>query len=82
MTISAPELQQVLKNHKLYLDSKGARGLRANLSNQNLRGADLRGADLRDANLEGANLEEAKMSGAHLGRINLKATNTYRPLGQ
>ena len=56
------DLEQILKDHKVWIDTKGNSGefadLReadlseADLSRANLRGADLRGADLRGANLD------------------------------
>ena len=54
------ELQEILKNHILWLKENG--GERAKLQYANLRGAylrdaDLRGADLRDADLRGADLD-------------------------
>ena len=51
-------LQQILKDHKLWLDSDGGEGSFADLSRADLRGADLRGADLRHADLSDASLEE------------------------
>lgn len=40
------ELNKILEQHKLWLDTNGTEGRRANLSSADLRGADLRGADL------------------------------------
>lgn len=49
-------LQDVLKDHALWLGSNYYQGSRADLS-----GADLSGADLREANLSGANLTNARL---------------------
>ena len=73
---SQADLDEILKQHKLWLDSQGKSGARADLSGANLSKADLSGADLRAAylseadltgrNLSGANLSEAHMLGAHM----------------
>lgn len=79
-------LYTILNNHKLWLDTGGVEGERANLSGANLRyanlswtnlswanlsGAYLISAYLRDANLIGANLSGAYLSGADLRGANL-----------
>jgi len=66
------KLQNILKDHELWIKSEGEEGKKANLSGANLRraylvGADLRRADLRRADLEKANLEKANLAGADLG---------------
>ena len=58
------ELQEILKNHILWLKENG--GERAKLQYANLRGAYLRDADLRGANLRGAYLRDADLRGANL----------------
>lgn len=63
------QLQEVLKNHKMFLEMGG--GVRANLSDADLRDADLRGADLRYADLRGADLYGANLRGANLRGANL-----------
>ena len=59
--ISADKLNEILANHKLWIDSNIEYGNRANL-----RGASLRGADLRDASLSDANLSDADLCDANL----------------
>jgi len=57
--ITQPELDEILKSHKLWLDtrfSEKTEGERANLGEANLRGANLSWANLSWANLGGANL--------------------------
>jgi uncharacterized protein YjbI with pentapeptide repeats len=70
------EIKKVLDLHKLWLESNGNKGERANLRYANLRGANLRDAnlrdaDLRDADLTGANLRDADLTGANLYGANL-----------
>ena len=65
------ELNRVIEQHKVWLDSKGEEGKRADLRDTVLRGADLsyvdlRGADLTNADLEGANLKGVDLSGVDL----------------
>ena len=74
--IDQETLSAILKEHLLWLDSRGKNGERADLSNKNLRGSDLRGADLfradlRGADLRGADLIRADLRGADLFRANL-----------
>jgi len=50
------QLVDILAEHKLWLDTSGQGGKRADLSYADLKGADLKGADLYGANLTDANL--------------------------
>jgi len=59
-------IKEILENHKLWINSLGGKGSKADLRGANLRGADLRDADLRDADLRGANLRGANLRGANL----------------
>lgn len=52
------ELNKILEDHKIWVESFGQKGVRADLRNADLRGADLSGADLRVANLSGADLPD------------------------
>ena len=58
------KLNEVLKEHKLWLETEGKEGQRADLSGANLEDADLRKADLRGACLEYADLGDAYLYGA------------------
>ena len=63
------DFNKILKDHKLWLDSDGEKGTRANLSRANLSEAylseaNLSGANLSRADLSGATLSEAYLSGA------------------
>ena len=60
------ELDFILKQHELWLESNGNQGKRADLA-----GADLSGVDLREANLSSANLSSANLYGANLRSANL-----------
>ena len=69
--ISTDKLNEILANHKLWIDSNSEYGNRANLSGANLRGANLNDANLSSADLSGANLCDADLSGADLSGANL-----------
>ena len=69
--ISQAELDEILKQHHVWLKSDGSKGHRADLSYTdlsgiNLRGADLHGADLCGADLQGTDLEGTDLEGADL----------------
>ena len=59
------DLNKILESHKLWLDTGGVEGARANLSEANLSGAYLSGANLSEANLSEADLSEANLSRAY-----------------
>lgn len=70
-------IQEVLKLHKEYLESNGAKGTKADLREADLRWADLRWAnlseaDLSEANLRWADLREADLRGADLRGADLR----------
>ncbi|EMQ4303640.1 pentapeptide repeat-containing protein [Yersinia enterocolitica] len=84
------DLNKILGEHKIWVESYRENGSRANLrgadlscanlsgadlSCANLSGADLRGADLSCANLRGANLSCADLSGADLSCANLSGAD-------
>ena len=69
------ELNEILEQHKLWLDSFGAKGERADLRRADLSEADLRGADLSGADLRGADLSETNLSGADLSEADLRGAN-------
>ena len=87
--ITQQELNEILKQHKLWLESDFVKGERAyltdadlsnadlsnaDLTNANLRGSYLRGADLTNANLSNADLSDAGLRGADLTNANLYKT--------
>ncbi|ELI8098301.1 pentapeptide repeat-containing protein [Yersinia enterocolitica] len=65
------DLNKILDEHKIWVESHRENGSRADLRDANLRDADLCGANLRDANLCGANLCGADLRGADLCGANL-----------
>lgn len=76
-------LGEVLEAHKLWVESNGKEGERAELEGADLRGSYLRGANLRHANLEcadlqGANLQIADLRGADLQRADLRDANLHK----
>ena len=70
------KLNYILDQHKLWLESNGNKGKKANLAyvnltNANLSGTNLTGADLYCANLSYADLTNAYLSGTNLTEANL-----------
>ena len=74
-TITKTELKSILAEHKLWLESNGKQGTRADLTDADLTGANLPCADLWGANLRGANLRGANLRGANLTDANLWGAN-------
>ena len=68
-------LQKVLSDHKLWLESDGEEGERANLYGADLSDADLSGADLRGADLNRANLRDADFRFADLSNADLSGAD-------
>ena len=69
--ISDDELNEILANHKLWIDSNSKYGNHAILHYADLSDADLHGANLNYAVLSGANLNDADLSDADLHGANL-----------
>ena len=59
MVRSRADLDEILAQHKLWVESKGKSGTRADLSSADLSGASLHRADLSHADLSGVSLREA-----------------------
>jgi pentapeptide repeat protein len=70
-TRTRAELDQILAEHKLWLESRQSRGTQADLSGADLRDADLIGAQLSGADLDGAYLIGAQLNGADLSGADL-----------
>lgn len=78
-------IKKIIKQHCLWLDTRGKRGSCANLSGRDLRGLDFSGVNLSYANLEeancegtnwaGADLEEATLDGSSFRCANLSSAN-------
>jgi hypothetical protein len=69
------KLKKILEQHKLWIETNGVQGTRANLSGADLYCADLGGADLTGANLTGADLRDANLICADLRGANLEGAN-------
>ena len=74
-TITVTELATILASHKLWSESLGEEGIRADLEGVNLESSNLEGVNLEDAWLKGANLKCANLEGANLEGANLE--NAY-----
>lgn len=83
--LSEPELAQLLHSHRLWVDTGGRDGTRANVSGFDLTGANLEGeclalsrllnTSLVGANLIGADLSGANLAGSDLRRAELNVAN-------
>ncbi len=78
--ISLIDLAEILDQHKMWVESGGESGVKADLCGVNLAKADLTGVNLQGAhlhrmNLSGADLSMANLRGASLVRSNLQNAN-------
>src|SRR3981081_71915 len=78
--ISVLDLAEILDQHKIWVESGGESGAKADLSGVNLAKADLTGVNLQGAhlhrtNLVGADLSMAKLRGASLVRADMRNAN-------
>ena len=78
--MEASKLILILDQHRLWFETNGMHGQRANLDCANLSGANLtranlKGANLTDANLTYANLGYANLIGANLAGASLQSAN-------
>jgi len=74
--ITPEELEQILQDHEVYLDSPDhdqSSGKRADLHNTDLRGKNLRGRRLVSVNFEGADLTDADVTDADLSYASFDA---------
>jgi len=69
------ELKAILKHHKLWIQSGGAKGKCVDLQDASLQDASLQDADLRCAHLQGANLQCANLQYAKLQCADLQGAN-------
>jgi len=79
-TISLIDLAEILDQHKVWVESGGESGNKAdlcgvNLAKADLTGVNLEGAILQRANLSGADLSMANLRGASLVQANLRNAN-------
>ena len=75
--ITTKQLNEILTKHAEWVNSCGAKGVRANLWGANLKGANLKGANLKGANLWYADLSGVDLRGANLSGANLKGANLW-----
>ena len=68
--IKKDKLEEILRKHQLWLDTKGKEGERANFRKTNLSQVDLRETTLSKADFTQAILHEADLSHANLSRAN------------
>ena len=73
--ITQEELDMILKNHKLWLDTHGAEGEQACLSYMDLTGVNLENAYLHRANLIGTNLQGANLENTGLACVDFTGAN-------
>ena len=66
------ELQKILEAHRMWVESEGKEGERADLLGANLQAAHLFGANLQEAFLREAKLQGAYLGGANLQRADLR----------
>src|SRR5947208_1921529 len=69
--LSPNEIEQMLAEHRLYLETEYHEGHRANFSSADLAGRDFSGLNLRGVKMDRAVLRAANFSGAHLQSANL-----------
>jgi uncharacterized protein YjbI with pentapeptide repeats len=79
-SISMLELAEILDQHRIWVESGGETGAKADLSGVNLSKADLTGVNLQGAslqrvNLAGADLSMANLRGASLVQAEMRDTN-------
>ena len=67
------KLQQILDDHKLWLESGSNQGKRADL-----QGTDLQGANLQETDLQEAGLRRADLRGAYLWRADLRGADLHK----
>jgi uncharacterized protein YjbI with pentapeptide repeats len=87
MEMETNKLKAILRSHKLWLETSGLQGVKADLrgadlqnirlDDANLCRADLRGADFENANLQSVNLRGAVLRGANLKGANLQNANLH-----
>jgi len=65
------EIEQMLAEHRLYLETEYHQGHRANFSSADLTGRDFSGLNLRGIKMDRALLGGADFTGAHLQSANL-----------
>ncbi len=73
--IHPDELQEILQKHKIWFESRGKEGERAELSKADLHQKDLSFQNLAGANLRDADFSQASMRGINFKKATLAGTN-------
>src|SRR5580692_6223667 len=69
--LSPDEIERLLAEHRLYLETEYHKGHRANFASADLTGRDFSGLNLRGIKMDRALLRGADFTGAHLQSANL-----------
>src|ERR1700758_3709211 len=69
--LSTDEIERMLSEHRLYLETEDHQGHRANFSSADLTGRDFSGLNLRGIKMDRALLSGANFTGTHLQSANL-----------
>src|SRR6476659_5998901 len=69
--LSPDEIERLLAEHRLYLETEYHEGHRANFASADLTGRDFSGLNLRGVKMDRAVLRGADFTGAHLRSANL-----------
>src|SRR5437899_2665434 len=70
--LSPDEIERMLAEHRLYLETEYHQGHRANFASADLAGRDFSGINLRGVKMDRALLRGADFTGAHLQSANLR----------
>ncbi len=77
--IDSGELKKILADHRMWMESEGAEGHRADLRSSHLVIADLFEAYLRRADLSGSDLNGADLRGADIHGADFRETVGLKP---
>ena len=69
------ELDQIIENHKLWLESNGNQGKQANLDGETLNYLNLQNADLKSCTFEKSNLQHANLNSSRTWKTSFQNTN-------
>lgn len=67
-SIGISELEKILEQHELWVESLGGEGCRADLQGSQLVGTHLQGANLKASLFQNANMERAELNHADLSK--------------
>src|ERR1700758_4291629 len=76
--LSPDEIERMLEEHRLYLETEYHQGHRANFASADLAGRDFSGLNLRGVKMDRALLSGANFTEAHLQSANLVGTIAER----